>query len=248
MKSFLRKIYRSTSDSATHWWVQKKRLLQRHPARVAWHILGFIVVQLLSLLLSLIFMSLLLLLAPTFAFFKGFSLNLNLQRISLPRDFLRKLKEQLIRFTHPSELAQRITSLPTDLRQAINRFIDFLSTHLQDARAFLKERHTFHDWCDKLIWRPLQNHPRIVREIVGFLLAILVAHLLEPLAAPISHRVIAMSDDGRLPHIGLLTFLGINLTAILVVFIGSVIRFASNVVGEFFGNRLTRWFRHRNTT
>lgn len=180
MKSFLRKIYRSTSDSATHWWVQKKRLLQRHPARVAWHILGFIVVQLLSLLLSLIFMSLLLLLAPTFAFFKGFSLNLNLQRISLPRDFLRKLKEQLIRFTHPSELAQRITSLPTDLRQAINRFIDFLSTHLQDARAFLKERHTFHDWCDKLIWRPLQNHPRIVREVIGFLLAILVAHLLEP--------------------------------------------------------------------
>ena len=92
------------------------------------------------------------------------------------------------------------------------------------------------------------DHPRIVREVIGFLLAILVAHLLEPLAAPISHRVIEMSDDGRLPHIGLLTFLGINLTAILVVFIGAVIRFASNVIGEFFGNRLTRWFRHRNTT
>lgn len=247
MKSFLRNIYRSASGSATHWWAQKKRLLQRHPARVAWHLLGFFVVQILSLLLSIIFMSLLLLLTPTFAFFKGFSLNLNLQSISLPKDFLRKLKEQLVRFAHPSELAQRITSLPTDLRQAMNRLTNFLSTHLQDARVFLKEHHTFHEWCDKLIWRPLQNHPRIVREAIGFLLAILIAHLLEPLAAPISQRVIEMSDDGYLPHIGLLTFLGINLTAILVVFLGVIIRFASNVIGEFFGNRLTRWFRHRHT-
>ena len=245
MKSFLRKIYRSTSDSATHWWVQKKRLLQRHPARVAWYLLRCVVVQMVSVLLSFFIMSMLLVFAPTFAFFKGFSFQINLQNITFPKEFVQRMKEQLIRFSHPQEFVQCINNLPRDIRQALNRCVDFLVTHLQDGWRFLKEHHTLREWCDKLILRPLQNHPRVLRETVGFLLAILVAHLIEPLAAPVIQSILTMSEDGLLPHASLLTFLGINFTAILAVFLGAGIRSMSNVIGEFLGRYVTRWCRKR---
>ena len=245
MNAFLRKTYRSARDAAVRWWTRKRMLLQEHPARVAWHFLSFVALQLVSLILSIVCMSLLFLFAPTFTFFRGFSLNLNLQNLSLPRDFLHDLKEKLVLFAHPGELAQRIAILPTDLRQAMSRFTSFLSTHLQDARAFLKERHTFHDWCEKLIFRPLRNHPRIVRESIAFLLAILVAHLLEPLAAPVVSYLLAMSYEGHLPHVGILAFLGVNFTAILAVFLAAILRWVSNGIGTLLSRYVVRKFRHQ---
>lgn len=245
MKQFLQTMYHRTSGTITNWAGRHYKAARKHPARVAWYLLRRMVVQLISVILSFFIMSLLLLLAPTFAFFRGFSFQINLQNITLPKEFVQRAREQLLRFSHPQEIVQCISNLPRDIRQAMNRFLDFLATHLQDGWRFLKEKHTLREWCDKLVWRPLQNHPRIVREIIGFLLAILVAHLLEPVAAPAVEKILALSDEDFFPHAGLLTFLGINFTAILAVFLGAGIRTMSSVIGEFFGNRLTRWYRRR---
>lgn len=243
MKLFLRTAYCQASDRITNWAERHYKAARRHPARVACYLLRCMVVQLVSVLLSFFIMSMLLIFAPTFAFFKGFSFQINLQNFTIPKEFVQRVKEQLLRFSHPQEFVQCISNLPRDIRQAMNRVLDFLATHLQDGWQFLKEHHTLREWCDKLFWRPLQNHPRIVRETIGFLLAILVAHLLEPLVAPVVQGILTMSEDGLFPHASLLTFLGINFTAILAVFLGAGIRSTSNAIGEFLGNCLTRCYR-----
>ncbi len=245
MKLFWQTAYRQASEKIKNLTERHYKAAQRHPARVAWYLLRCVVVQMVSVLLSFFIMSMLLVFAPTFAFFKGFSFQINLQNITFPKEFVQRMKEQLIRFSHPQEFVQCINNLPRDIRQALNRCVDFLVTHLQDGWRFLKEHHTLREWCDKLILRPLQNHPRVLRETVGFLLAILVAHLIEPLAAPVIQSILTMSEDGLLPHASLLTFLGINFTAILAVFLGAGIRSMSNVIGEFLGRYVTRWCRKR---
>jgi len=245
MKLFLRTAYFQASDRITNWAERHYKAARRHPARVAWYLLRCMVVQLVSVLLSFFIMSMLLIFAPTFAFFKVFSFQINLQNFTIPKEFVQRVKEQLLRFSHPQEFAQCISNLPRDIRQAMNRVMDFLATHLQDGWQFLKERHTLREWCDKLIFRPLQNYPRVVREVIGFLLAILVAHLLDPLAAPVVDGLLALCDGGFLPHAGFLTFLGLNLTAILAVFLAALIRTLSNAIGGFFGTCLTRWWRRR---
>ena len=243
MKAFWRKTIRSAYERVARWMTRKRKLVRRHPARAAGYLLRCLVVQLVSVMLSFFIMSVLLVFAPTFAFFRGFSFQLNLQNITLPTEFVQRVKEQLLRFSHPQEVVQCLNNLPRDIRQALGRGVDFLATHLQDGWQFLKERHTLREWCDKLVLRPLQNHPRIVRETIGFLLAILVAHLLEPMAAPVVQSILTMSEDGLLPHASLLTFLGINFTAILAIFLGAGIRSTSNAIGEFLGNYFTRCYR-----
>jgi len=245
MKAFLRKTVRSAYERVARWLTRKRKLVRRHPARAAGYLLRCLVVQLISVMLSFFIMSVLLVFAPTFAFFRGFSFQINLQNITLPKEFVQRVKEQLIRFSHPQEVMQCLNNLPRDIRQALGRGVDFLATHLQDGWRFLKERHTLREWCDKLILRPLQNHPRIVREAIGFLLAILVAHLLEPLVAPLATSILAVSENLPVPHIGLLTFLGINLTAILTIFLAAILRWASNGIGMLISRYAVRRFRNQ---
>lgn len=87
-----------------------------------------------------------------------------------------------------------------------------------------------------------------MRETIGFLLTILVAHLLEPLLAPLATIILAVSENLPIPHIGLLTFLGINLTAILTIFLAAILRWASNGIGMLIIRYAVRRFRKQPPT